>query len=82
MDMVRRVELAIRLKNRQAKLKVKLEELEKLKEEEKKILNTAGKFFTIICCIVFYSVVVEGGGVWGPQPTLLQFCMLAIFAIL
>jgi len=41
MDMVRRVELAIRLKNRQAKLKVKLEELEKLKEEEKKILNTA-----------------------------------------
>lgn len=46
MDMVRRVELAIRLKNRQAKLKVKLEELEKLKEEEKKILNTEGGYCT------------------------------------
>lgn len=42
MDMVRRVELAVRLENRQTKLKMKLEELEKLKEEEAKILNNNG----------------------------------------
>lgn len=45
MDMVRRVELAVRLKKSQAKLKVKREQLEKLKEEENELCSMPN------CCL-------------------------------